>query len=89
MKRAFNILHKRNNKNNLVSIYFRKNIFHFSAMKEEDGMNEIVGSIDQAYHILNLSSSASIKEIYESYKRFAYFYNPNIYFEHDVHIFAY
>lgn len=61
--------------------FFAKPLYFFSNIRTNRENFEL---IQREYDILNVSPQASIKEIYESYKRFAIFYNPNIYFEHDV-----
>ena len=38
----------------------------------------------QQYEVLNIDPKSSIRDIYKAYKRYALFYNPNVYYEKDV-----
>lgn len=64
--------------------FFRKPLHFFSNIRTTEPNHGESELIQREYDILNVSPHASLKEIYESYKRFAIFYNPNAYFEHDV-----
>jgi hypothetical protein len=59
-----------------------------SAKNDSETMNEKankeITQLRLEFEILNISPKAEIKEIYQAYKRYAIFYNPQIYFEQDV-----
>ena len=56
-----------------------------SAKNDSETMNEKankeITQLRLEFEILNISPKAEIKEIYQAYKRYAIFYNPQIYYQ--------